>query len=118
MFSLVACSDGEEGLKEQTGIQTREEINAQNQNLQEWADKLEIDLDKKVFNSPVISLISAFLCSSFILLSSSFFLWSMTSLHVSGWFKISFSSNALQSMSGLSDCAVAAPFSEASLLAR
>ena len=47
MFSLVACSDGEEGLKEQTGIQTREEINAQNQNLQEWADKLEIDLDKR-----------------------------------------------------------------------
>ncbi len=47
MFSLVACSDSEEALKEQTGIQTKEEINAQNQNLQEWAQKLEVDLDKR-----------------------------------------------------------------------
>ena len=34
-------------MKEQTGIQTKEEINAQNQNLQEWAEKLEVDLDKR-----------------------------------------------------------------------
>lgn len=47
LLSLVACSDGEEALKEQTGIQTKEEINAQNQNLQEWAEKLEVDLDKR-----------------------------------------------------------------------
>ncbi len=47
LLSLIACSDGEEGLKEQTGIQTKEEINAQNQNLQEWAEKLEVDLDKR-----------------------------------------------------------------------
>jgi len=47
MLSVVACSDGEEGLKEQVGIQTKEEISAQNQNLQEWAEKLEVDLDKR-----------------------------------------------------------------------
>ena len=47
ILTFVGCSDGEEGLKEQTGIQTREEIQAQNQNLQEWAEKLEIDLGKR-----------------------------------------------------------------------
>ncbi len=47
LLSLIACSDSEEGLKEQTVIQSKEEINAQNQNLEEWAEKLEIDLDKR-----------------------------------------------------------------------
>jgi hypothetical protein len=44
---VTGCSDGEEGLKEQTVIQTKEEINAQNQNLEVWAAKLTGDLDKR-----------------------------------------------------------------------
>lgn len=47
LLSLIACGDGKEELKEQTGIQTEEEINAQNKNLQEWAEKLEVDLFKR-----------------------------------------------------------------------
>ncbi len=47
MLSFVGCSDGEEGLKEQTVIQSQEEINAQNQNIEEWAQKLQGDLDKR-----------------------------------------------------------------------
>lgn len=46
-LSLMACSDGEEGLKEQTEIQTIEEINAQNKNLKDWSEKLESDLRKR-----------------------------------------------------------------------
>jgi hypothetical protein len=40
----VSCSDGEEGLKEQTFIQTSEEIRAQNENQEMWAAKLSSDL--------------------------------------------------------------------------
>lgn len=46
-LSLVSCGDGEEGLKEQTVIQVKEEIDAQNQNLAQWAEKLEKDLDER-----------------------------------------------------------------------
>lgn len=46
-FSFTACSDGKEGLKEQTGIQTQEQINASNKNLEIWAEKLKVDLDKR-----------------------------------------------------------------------
>lgn len=44
---LLACSNGEQGLREQTIIQTKEEIDAQNKNLQEWSEKLELDLQKR-----------------------------------------------------------------------
>lgn len=41
---VTSCSDGEEGLKEQTLIQTSEEIRAQNENQEMWAAKLQSDL--------------------------------------------------------------------------
>lgn len=44
--SLVGC-DGEEGLKEQTQIQSKEQIQAQNENLEEWSAKLSADLEKR-----------------------------------------------------------------------
>lgn len=44
VFVISSCSDGEEGLKEQTLIQTSEEIRAQNENQERWAAKLEKDL--------------------------------------------------------------------------
>lgn len=44
---VTSCSDGEEGLKEQTVIQTSEEIRAQNENQERWAVKLETDLKSR-----------------------------------------------------------------------
>ncbi|MCO4794752.1 MAG: hypothetical protein KC493_13620 [Bacteriovoracaceae bacterium] len=45
IFILFAsCSDGEKGLKEQSFIQTNEEIRAQNENQEVWAAKLSADL--------------------------------------------------------------------------
>lgn len=46
IFLLISC-DSEEGLKEQTKIQSQEEIQAQNQNLIDWSDQLEKDLEKR-----------------------------------------------------------------------
>lgn len=43
---LVGC-DSEEGLKEQTQIQSKEQIQAQNENLEEWSAKLSKDLEKR-----------------------------------------------------------------------
>lgn len=43
---MVGC-DSEEGLKEQTQIQSKEQIQAQNENLEEWSAKLTADLDKR-----------------------------------------------------------------------
>lgn len=44
---VTSCSDGEEGLKEQTLIQTSEEIRAQNENQEMWAAKLSTDLESR-----------------------------------------------------------------------
>lgn len=44
---VTGCGDGEEGLKTQTLIQTKEEINAQNQNIEVWSAKLGGDLKKR-----------------------------------------------------------------------
>lgn len=44
---FVSCGDGEEGLKEQTIIKTKEEIDAQNQNLAQWSEKFENDLSQR-----------------------------------------------------------------------
>ena len=46
LILLVGC-DSEEGLKEQTQIQSKEQIQAQNENLEEWAAKLSADLEKR-----------------------------------------------------------------------
>lgn len=43
---LIGC-DSEEGLKEQTQIQSKEQIQAQNENLEVWSAKLEKDLEKR-----------------------------------------------------------------------
>ncbi len=41
---LVSCTDGEDGLKQQTTIQSDAAIAAENKNQQEWAEKLGADL--------------------------------------------------------------------------
>jgi len=65
----VSCSDGEEGLKEQTLIQTNEEIRAQNENQEMWATKLAEDLEiRRTF----IDAIEGEFEGSFLLRGSSF----------------------------------------------
>lgn len=40
IITLLGCKNGEEGLKDQSFIQNREEIKAQNRNIEEWAEEL------------------------------------------------------------------------------
>jgi hypothetical protein len=49
-LSIVGCSKGgDERIAEQENIRSREQINAQNENNQEWADKMEKDLNKRKY---------------------------------------------------------------------
>lgn len=50
LLSIVGCSKGgDERIAEQENIRSREQINAQNENNREWADKMEKDLNKRKY---------------------------------------------------------------------
>ncbi len=50
LLSIVGCSKGgDERIAEQENIRSREQVNAQNENNREWADKMEKDLNKRKY---------------------------------------------------------------------
>lgn len=50
IISLVSCSKGgDDRLAEQENIRSKEQINAQNENQQEWAEKMEKDLNERKY---------------------------------------------------------------------